>query len=386
MALTLPQQFAKMIDDSTKVLVVFPKDGSVDHVATALAVAEALRRRGKSVDVCAEGFVLPQSLKFLKGAGDIMPALRPLQTFVISLNVARTKADEISYAIKGDKLEISVTPKSGAFSPTDISTNSSAFVYQSIVIVGAPDLASLGSIYSAHPDFFYSTPKVVIDCSPANERFGTINCVDVVASSCAEAVLPMLRDFDPTALNEDVATALITSMIAATKRFSTSTVTPRTLEAAAELVGRGARRDEAMQQLYRTRSLGTLKLWGRALARLKYDATDHIAWTLLVRSDFVHAGADASELGGVIEELMVNTPDAETFAIIYESSALAAQDSTAGQVVEALVTSTSGKHHAKLAALSPITQGGLSLVRFPSVSIADMEKRIISSLASLPKS
>jgi nanoRNase/pAp phosphatase (c-di-AMP/oligoRNAs hydrolase) len=373
MALTPSQQFASAITETSRVLVVLPKGATIDQIVSALAVREFLVRRGKNVDVVCDGFVVPQQLRFLKEVSSIESAVRALQTFVISVNVATTKADEIAYNLVGDRLEIAITPKSGAYTASDVSTKTSQYAYGCVVLVGVMDLVSLGAVYSAHPDFFYTTPKVVIDCNPANERFGNINIVDVTTSSCAEIVYGLLRELEPSVLNEDVSTMIIAGMIAGTRRFTSPSLSPRTLEIASELTARGARRDEVMQALYRTRTLGTLKLWGRALARLKHDAVRRLAWTLLIRNDFVHAGADVDDLSGVLDELMSNTPDADTFMVIYERDVDKVEVLVSG-VQPAMVMK-------KLAGLRGVRdEAGVGRVVFEGLRIVEVEKKMVETL------
>ncbi|MFC1787772.1 hypothetical protein ACFLZY_00965, partial [Patescibacteria group bacterium] len=103
-----------------------------------------------------------------------------------------------------------------------------------------------------------------------------------------------------------------------TKSFKSKRVTPKTLQTASKLMSKGARRETVVQSLYRTRSVQTLKLWGRALARLK--TTDHhkLVWTLLSQQDFMHSGAEEEDLPDVIDELIASSPDAQIVVLLYE--------------------------------------------------------------------
>ena len=57
---------------------------------------------------------------------------------------------------------------------------------------------------------------------------------------------------------------------------------------------------------------------GRALARLKTDLNGRLVWTLLNKQDFNKSGTKEENLEGVIDELIINTPDAEIVVIFYE--------------------------------------------------------------------
>jgi nanoRNase/pAp phosphatase (c-di-AMP/oligoRNAs hydrolase) len=108
--------------------------------------------------------------------------------------------------------------------------------------------------------------------------------------------------------------------VAKTRSFRTPNVSPKTLSAASSLMSKGAERDEVVEKLFRTRSVETLRLWGRALARLKADQGAGLVWTSLTRQDFVNAGANEEALGDIVSELMTTAPDARVVAIFYEHS------------------------------------------------------------------
>jgi len=137
--------------------------------------------------------------------------------------------------------------------------------------------------------------------------------------STSEVLFNLFESWNRNVIDEPIATALLTGMIAATKSFRTPNVTPKTLSASSALIAMGAKREEIVTGLWRTRSVATLKLWGRALARLEQERELGFVWTVLSQQDFVHAGTDAQGLEGVIDELLSYTPEAQTVALIYES-------------------------------------------------------------------
>ena len=126
-----------------------------------------------------------------------------------------------------------------------------------------------------------------------------MNVVDVTAAACGEVCHDLVEMIEPGLMDEEVATAFLTGMIAKTKSFKAANVTPKTLQTASKLMARGAKRDLIMQQLYKTRSVGTLRLWGRALARLKTDEKERVVWTMISQQDFLHAGAQEEDLSDV---------------------------------------------------------------------------------------
>ncbi len=380
MALTMGRQFMEAVNRSKNILVTFRTEWSKDAAAAALALDRVLTAKGKRVEVVADGFQAPKSLAFLPGIADIKSEFTQLQRFVISLDVSRTKIDELSYDMQDDKLRIMVAPKAGMFEPKDVATAASEFKYDLIITVDTPDYASLGALYTAHTDLFFAKPTVTVDHEPANEHYGNINVVDLAATSACEVVYDLLTEIGDSFLDEEVATLLLAGMIAKTKSFKTANVTPKTLKIASELVSAGARRDEIVQNLFRTRSLQTLKLWGRALARLKYDAETKCAWSLLVRQDFIHAGAKEEYLADVVDELIANAPEAEIIALLYEQESPTQPGQVAG--VCALVSSERHADALRLVeSLRPEGHRRMARVCFPNTSIMDAERTIMEAIA-----
>lgn len=318
MALNETQQIVETLKRSRKPLICVPSGAGADGYASAIGISAVLKKLGKTADIVAADGVTPKALHFLAGHADVKPAIEYLRRFVIELDATKAKVKELSYEMKDGKLLIHLTPTSGTWDPTDVKLTSSGYRYDLIICVGAPDLESCGELYRAHPDFFFSTPILNIDHTPENERYGQLNAVDLTAAACGEVCHDLFESIDPGLLDEASATAFLTGMISKTKSFKRTTVTPRTLQTAGKLVARGARREEAVQHLYRTRTVQTLRLWGRTLARLKHDASAPLVWALLTREDFIHAGAMEADLPDVIDELITSSPDAKVVAIIYE--------------------------------------------------------------------
>lgn len=313
------QQSVELITKSNNVVIVLPKSPSTDAVASGLGLFLALEKLGKKAKVVCNEFNLPPSHQFLPKSKEIHSDLTTLRKFIISLDLTRTKVQELSYDISDAKLDVFITPKNGYFEPRDVTTSVASYDYDLIVVIDAPDLEALGKVYDDNTDFFYHTPIINVDHNPANEYFGEINIVDLVATSTSEIIFELVKEFKEKVLDEYIATSLLTGIISKTKSFQSNTVTPRSLAISSHLIESGARRDEIIKNLYRTKSINTLKLWGRALARLKTELEGRVVWSLLNQQDFAKSGAQEADLAGVIDELIVNTPHAEIVFILYEN-------------------------------------------------------------------
>lgn len=318
MEISLTQQIYELVKKSHNIIIALPQNPSTDAVAGSLGLYLALEKLDKKVKVVCSEFQLPPQHQFLPKSKEINTDLSALRKFIIALDVSRTKVKDLSYDIADDKLNIFITPKSGFFDPRDISTSATQFEYDLIFVLDSPDLDSLGKLYDENTEFFYHTPIINIDHNPTNEYFGQINDIDLVATSTSEIIFELIRDFKENIMDELIATSLLTGIISKTKSFQSANVTPKSLAIASHLIEQGARRDEIIKNLYQTKTVSTLKLWGRALARLRTASDGRVAWSLLNKQDFEKSGAKEQELEGVIDELIVCMPGAKIIILLYE--------------------------------------------------------------------
>lgn len=318
MGLSVFEQIKEAAVKSNTILVTTAKRYNTDAIAGSLALSMFLEKLGKKVKVVCAGYSISPSHNFLPKSEEIMSDLSSLRKFVITLDVAKTKVEELSYDIKDDKLNIFITPKNGYYEDRDVNTSSGGFAYDLIFTLDTPDLDSLGPIYEDNREFFYMMPIVNIDHNPENEYYGQINQVDLTATSTSEIIFELLKKFREELIDEQIATNLLTGIISKTKSFQSPQVTPRTLSIASHLIASGARRDEIVKNLYRTKSIATLKLWGKALSRLRADLDNNVVWTILNKEDFQRSGAKEQDLRGVIDELIINTPEAKIVLILFE--------------------------------------------------------------------
>ncbi len=310
-------QLKKLIDTSERPLVIFAASKNDDFVAGALALKKYLSDRGKHTELVSSNFILPSHLSFIGGVKEIKPELSHLHKFTIKVDVSKTKIETLSYDIKDDWLSIHLTPKQGVIAKNNLRTLQTSFKYDLIFCLGAVDFEALGDIFFNNTDLFYRTPIVNIDNQPGNEHFGTINLVDLTATSVSEIVY---KTFDQigSATNSESATIILTGMIARTRSFKTPNVTPQTLSLAGKLINLGAEREKIIQNLYRTKTIPTLKLWGRALSNVQLDSSSGLAWSSITRDDFIRSGASESDLSDLIHELMASSPDTRIILLMFE--------------------------------------------------------------------
>ncbi len=318
MSYSVPQQLSELLNRSKKsVLVTTGEHPDLDAVCSAIAFAFVLRTMGKTYDLILPPNTVNSWPSFLAKPEGLRTDLGAMRAFHIRIDVTKIPLSELMYDVRDGVLDVTLVPKTGSWTPQDVSMRYGDDRYDCIVTFGAPDQASLGALAREHADFLYRTTVVNIDHSPANEHWGQINLVDMNAVAVSEVVSDWMGT-SGIALTEPIATALLTGMIAKTKSFRTAQVSNKTMQVAATLMQAGARRDEIQRGLWRTRSVPVLKLWGRALSRLEQDRSTGLVWSTLSAGDFVEAGSSADALEDVVHELLSYAPEAKTIVLIWQ--------------------------------------------------------------------
>ncbi|EKD49152.1 MAG: hypothetical protein ACD_63C00254G0009 [uncultured bacterium] len=371
MALEPKEQIKELIKKSKNTLVITKKEPSGDSMGSMLALYLILKKLEREVRVVAHG-TLNLIYRFLPEFHKITSTLENTKDFIISLDVSNTKVGEFSYKMEDNKLNIYIQPKNGVFNPKDVSAQNTKPKYDLIVALNCPDLEYMGKLYEENTEFFYETPIINIDHNASNENYGNVNLVDLTATSTAEIIFGLAKDFGENLVDENIATCILTGIIADTDSFQNHKTTPKSFQIAAELISLGADQQKIIQHLYRTKTLSTLKLWGRLLTRIKYDPKSNLVWTLAELEDFEKANANPSELRGISEELIATSPEAQVILILAR---------IAPKKIRGIIHATKNENAAKFAAL--FNGGGNEQTAFFEVesdNLIETEKDVIETI------
>lgn len=300
-------QLKTLLTDAHRILLTGPESADVDTLATALAWSIFLTKEKKDFDLVFAN--TKDKLNFVKLERVLENNLQPQGKFQILLDINKTKVKQLSYDIKEDKLVIDIVPEQGVFTDQDVSSKNTNYLYDLILVFGASNLNALGENFLQHTEFFYQTKIINIDRSLTNENFGALNIVDTTVTSFGEMSYEFLKEN----LDKDMATLLLTSMIAATNSFQSAQVKPQTLEIASALLVAGADRPKIIEFLYRTKDIATLKTWGKVLARLQKKAG--ILFSYLEHQEKNHLPEDFLDL---IKNLILTTPQTDLAIIFYQ--------------------------------------------------------------------
>jgi phosphoesterase RecJ-like protein len=189
--------------------------------------------------------------------------------------------------------------------------------YDLVILLDSGDLDYAG--VAGHFRTLKGLPVVInIDHHPTNQRYGHVNLVDAAASSTSEIIYHFL-DYHRGPFNKEVATALLTGIMTDTGNFSNMATTPSSMEASSRLMALGARVKDINANTMRNKSLNQLQLWGRALSRLKMNASTGIVTTVLTQKDFKELQMDEDSSEG-ISNFLNSVGEAKAIIVLREKS------------------------------------------------------------------
>ncbi|HKY50172.1 MAG TPA: DHH family phosphoesterase, partial [Candidatus Limnocylindria bacterium] len=131
---------------------------------------------------------------------------------------------------------------------------------------------------------------VNIDHHASNDRFGSVNLVDVSSAATAELVSRVIDELGVT-WTPEMATAALVGIMTDTGSFQFPSTDARALERAAKLRAAGADLQSITYNVFRNKRFQALKLWGYAFARLQREQDGQLVWTEVTREDFANAAA-----------------------------------------------------------------------------------------------
>lgn len=323
MELTPKQQTIELVRASQKVLIFSHVNPDGDALGSILALTLVLKKLGKEVTAVTQENI-PENLQFLPSKDHLSSTFSGTKDFILAINTSKVKVDKLSYknVVEENKLNIIITPTAGLFKPEDVTFSFGNYKYDLIIVLDSPDLERLGDFYDKNTELFYETPVVNIDHHGGNDHFGKVNWVDLTATSTAEILVALIESLsrDKPLLDSDVATALLTGIIVDTGSFQNSNTTPKSFTVAAQLVAAGARQQEIIKWIFKTRSLSTLKLWGRVLENVKEEKQYNFIYSSVSRNDFTQIQANDSATSGVLDELLKTAPNIDFALLLSEKN------------------------------------------------------------------
>lgn len=232
------QLIVERVRQSTNILVAVSANPSVDALAAALGLALALNKMDKHATAVFSG-AMPPAMEFLDPGKTFENSVDSLRDFIISLD--KEKADRLRYKVEDDVVRIFITPYRTTISEKDLQFSQGDFNVDLIIGLGVDKRDDLDKAIVAHGRILHDATVVTINANNQQSSLGAIDWHEPNSSSLCEMLVSLAEAFQqPGLLDQQIATALLTGIVAATDRFSNDRTTPRVMTMSAQLMAAGA--------------------------------------------------------------------------------------------------------------------------------------------------
>jgi hypothetical protein len=230
------QQVAERIKQANNILVTVSSNPSVDQLSACIGITLALNKMGKHGTAVFSGEV-PSMLEFLQPEKTIEKNTDSLRDFIIALD--KSKADKLRYKVEDKVVKIFITPYKTSITNKDLNFSQGDFNVDVVLALGVHQQADLDQAITAHGRILHDATVITMNVRPGGE-LGSINWLDASASSLSELTVQLLDMLDKTMMDGQIATAMLTGIVAETDRFSNAKTSPQTMSISAELMANGA--------------------------------------------------------------------------------------------------------------------------------------------------
>jgi hypothetical protein len=233
------QQIVDKIKNNTNILVTVSNDPSVDELSAALGLTLLLNKMKKHATAVFSG-QLPPSINFLDPAKTFESTVDSLRDFIIALD--KEKADHLRYKIEGDVVKIFITPYRTTITSDDLDFSQGDYNVEMVLALGVNNQENLDKALEAHGRILHDATVATITAGTEKSQLGSIDWREETASSLSEMMVSLSEALkaDKTLLDEQIATAFLAGIVAATERFSNNRTSARVMTMAAQLMGAGA--------------------------------------------------------------------------------------------------------------------------------------------------
>ena len=233
------QQIVEKIKNSNNILVTVSTDPSVDELSAALGLTILLNKMNKHTTAVFSG-AIPEAMAFLAPEKTFEGTVDSLRDFIIALD--KEKADHLRYKVDGDVVKIFITPYKTTITSDDLEFSQGDYNVELVLALGVDKRENLDKALSAHGRILHDATVATVSVGDVKSELGSINVHEQHASSLSEILMSMTEAFksDKAGLDEQIATAFLTGIVAATDRFSNNKTSSKVMTMAAQLMAAGA--------------------------------------------------------------------------------------------------------------------------------------------------
>lgn len=239
-------QVVERLKEAQNVLVTVSANPSVDQLSAAIGFTLLMNKLGKHATAVFSGHV-PSTLEFLKPEETLEQNTDSLRDFIISLDKA--KADKLRYKVEDEFVKIYITPYRTSLSDADLNFSQGDFNVDAVVALGVDQREHVDQAILEHGRILHDATVIGVMAGQDQTEVGSINWQDPSASSLCEMLVSISESFQSGLLDNQMATAFLTGIVAETDRFSNEKTSPKVMTMSAQLMAAGANQQLIATQL-----------------------------------------------------------------------------------------------------------------------------------------
>lgn len=240
------EQVIKAIKEANNVLVTVKNGPTVDELAAAIALTLLLNRMNKHAITVFSGRV-PSMLEFLQPEMAIDTNTDSLRDFIIALD--KSKADKLRYKVEDNVVRIFITPYKTSISEKDLEFSQGDFNVDVVVALGVVTKDDFDQAVTVHGRILHDATVVALTNQNSISQIGAVNWQHQQASSISEMIASIADSLGDEMMDGQIATALMTGIVAETDRFRNSLTTPDVMTISARLMSSGANQQLIAEKL-----------------------------------------------------------------------------------------------------------------------------------------
>lgn len=233
------------IKASENILIALSKNPNIDEISAALGLAMILDTMRKHVTAIFSGQV-PNVLQFLKPEETFEKTTNSLQDFIIALS--KDKVDHISYKIEGDFVKVYVTPYKATIGQSDLSMSHGDYNVDLVICFNVISGDEIDPALSEYGRIMHDATAINLTVDTPG-RFAELEWQDSNVSSISEMIVGLADRLGLASFSEQVATALLTGIVASTDHFSNPRTSSNTMSIASKLMSFGANQQLISSQI-----------------------------------------------------------------------------------------------------------------------------------------
>ncbi len=235
---SIKQQIVDKLKDSNNILVTVSSDPSVDELSAALGITLLLNKLGKHATAVFSGHV-PPAISFLEPEKTFEDTVDSLRDFIIALD--KEKADHLRYKVVDDMVKIFITPYRTTISEKDLDFSQGDYNVEMVLAIGVKTEKDLDKALESHGRILHDATVAAISLGEATQ-LGGLEWTANDSSSYSEMLVELADAMktDKNLVDEQIATAFLTGIVAATERFSNNKTSSKVMTTAAQLMAAGA--------------------------------------------------------------------------------------------------------------------------------------------------